>query len=212
VLGLLNLIKLESNEEQKNNFLGLAEKSINKLDTFISDLTHFSRNTRLEIANEPIDFNHIIAECIENLRFMERADRVDARVNIDIEGQFYSDPQRLSIVFQNLISNAIKYQRSDVESYVHITIKGTTTEGVIVVEDNGKGIHEEYLSKIFDMFFRASEESYGSGLGLYITRQVVEKLNGKISVDSTINQGTRFEIRLPNHEPVVLEAEEKEES
>ena len=212
VLGLLNLIKLEANEDQKNNFLGLAEKSINKLDTFISDLTHFSRNTRLEIANEPIDFNHIIAECIENLRFMERADRVEAHVHIEIEGQFYSDPQRLSIVFQNLISNAIKYQRNDVESFVQLTIKATATEGMIVVEDNGKGIHEEYLHKIFDMFFRASEESYGSGLGLYITRQVVEKLNGRIAVESTINVGTRFEIKLPNLEPVALEMEEKEES
>ena len=64
--------------------------------------------------------------------------------------------------------------------------------------DNGKGISKEYLDKIFEMFFRASEDSYGSGLGLYITRQVVEKLHGKISVESVFNEGTTFHVVLPH--------------
>jgi signal transduction histidine kinase len=67
-----------------------------------------------------------------------------------------------------------------------------------VYTDNGKGIESAYLDKIFDMFFRASADSYGSGLGLYITRQVVKKLNGTIRVQSEPGQGTEFVITLPN--------------
>jgi len=198
VLGLLNLIKLESSEDQKSVYVNLAEKSINKLDSFILDLTNFSRNTRLEIQKEKIDFKAVIAECIENLKYMENAEKVQSIITIDCEEPYLSDPGRMAILFQNLISNAIKYQRSYVESFVKIEIYVNEIGVTIEVSDNGKGISQEYLSKIFEMFFRASEDSYGSGLGLYITKQVVEKLQGKIVVESIFNEGTSFKIWLPH--------------
>jgi PAS domain S-box-containing protein len=198
VLGLVNLIKVEKDEKQRSTYLGLAEKSINKLDTFISDLTHFSRNTRLEVVTSEIDFAALLAECLENLRYMEKADRVKPIFEIETAGPFYSDPQRIAIIFQNLVSNAIKYQRGDVESFVRVAIETDEKGGKIIIEDNGKGIHQEYLSRIFEMFFRASEDSYGSGLGLYITAQVIEKLGGTIQVSSVYGEGTRFVITLPN--------------
>lgn len=199
VLGLLNLIRLEPADEQKNAYVNLAEKSINKLDSFILDLTNFSRNTRLEIKAEPIDFEALISECLENLRYMEHADRVKAIIDIRQEEPFLSDPGRMAILFQNLISNAIKYQKTNIDdAYVKIEIEINQNGALIQISDNGRGISKEYLDKIFEMFFRASEDSYGSGLGLYITKQVVEKLNGKIKVESTFNEGTTFTIRLPH--------------
>ena len=198
VLGLLNLIKIESDDAQKMTYIGLAEKSINKLDSFILDLTNFSRNTRLEIKKEPIDFESVIAECIENLKYMENADHVKSIVQIHQSEPYLSDFGRMVILFQNLISNAIKYQRPYIDSYVKVKIDVSPSGVDIEVEDNGKGISKEYLDKIFEMFFRASEDSYGSGLGLYITKQVVEKLLGKITVESVFNEGTRFKIWLPH--------------
>jgi PAS domain S-box-containing protein len=198
VLGLLNLIKMESNDEQKAVYAALAEKSINKLDSFILDLTNFSRNTRLEIQKERIDFEGIIAECIANLKYMENADRVKSILEFNTSEPYFSDPGRMSILFQNLLSNAIKYQRSYVESFVKVKIETNSFGVYIEVEDNGKGISREYLDKIFEMFFRASEDSYGSGLGLYITKQVVEKLQGKITVESVFNEGTTFKVWLPH--------------
>ena len=138
---------------------------------------------------------------------MENAGRL--KLVLDIRaGDFYSDPQRISILFQNLISNAIKYQRTELEEgsgYVKISaIEQTNPQGtgcLITVEDNGKGIRAEYLQKIFDMFFRASEESYGSGLGLYITRQVIDKLGGWVKVESVFGEGTTFRIFLPSLPP-----------
>jgi PAS domain S-box-containing protein len=198
VLGLVNLIKLESEENTRNTYLNLAEKSINKLDSFILDLTNFSRNTRLEIKKEKIDFEGLIAECSENLRYMENADRVRQILEIKQDEPYLSDPGRMAILFQNLISNAIKYQRPQADSFVKIKIEVSQFGAYIEVLDNGKGISAEYLGKIFEMFFRASEDSYGSGLGLYITKQVVEKLQGKIEVESVFNEGTTFKVWLPH--------------
>lgn len=198
VLGLLNLIRMEPKEDQKSAYVNLAEKSINKLDSFILDLTNFSRNTRLEVKQELIDFNGVIAECIDNLKYMENADRVRSIIEIDDSVSFLSDLGRMTILFQNLISNAIKYQRPGADSFVRIAITTNETGARITVADNGKGISKEYLDKIFEMFFRASEDSYGSGLGLYITRQVVEKLHGKITVESVFNEGTTFHVFLPH--------------
>lgn len=198
VLGLLNLIKMETNDDQKAFYAALAEKSINKLDSFILDLTNFSRNTRLEIQKEIIDFEGIIAECIANLKYMENADQVRSIIEINQQVPYFSDPGRMSILFQNLLSNAIKYQRPYIDSFVKVKIDVTELGVAIEVADNGKGISKEYLEKIFEMFFRASEDSYGSGLGLYITRQVVEKLSGKITVNSVFDEGTVFNVWLPH--------------
>ena len=198
VLGLLNLIKIETNEDQKSVYVNLAEKSINKLDSFILDLTNFSRNTRLEIKKEKIDFEAVIAESIENLKYMENADNVKSIIEISENEPYLSDPGRMAILFQNLISNAIKYQRPYIDSFVKIKIIVNESGAAIEVSDNGKGISSEYLNKIFEMFFRASEDSYGSGLGLYITKQVVEKLQGKIEVESQFNEGTTFKVWLPH--------------
>jgi len=201
VLGLISLMKFEENEEQRNYYLTLAEKSIDKLDHFIIDLTDFSRNNRTEVNSEKIDFNAIIADCIDNLKYMEKAEEIDIRKNFKINVPFYSDAKRISIIFQNLLSNAIKYQNhKSVKPFVEISVTTYSESAEIFITDNGRGIREEYLTKIFNMFFRASQDSYGSGLGLYITKQVVEKLNGKIEVFSQFGKGTTFRLILPNLE------------
>ncbi|HEY8402806.1 MAG TPA: PAS domain S-box protein [Cytophagaceae bacterium] len=199
VLGLINLVKTESDVAQRDYYLHLVDKSVNKLDTFISDLTNFSRNSRLDITIELINFSAILDDCIENLKYMEYANIIEIQREFDERYPFYSDSRRISIILQNLISNSIKYLNPRAEhSYVKIKIRTGQKHAEIVVEDNGKGIREEYLSKIFNMFFRASQDSYGSGLGLYITKQVVEKLKGSISVKSKFGQGTTFTVKLKN--------------
>jgi len=198
-LGLSALVKTEEDPLQRSNFLELIDKSVNKLDTFISDLTNFSRNSRLEVTVQKIDFASDIQDCMENLRYMEGADSIEVIQEISQKTDFHSDNTRILIILQNLLSNSIKYKNPKVKrSYVKIKITISPEEAEIIVEDNGKGIKEEYLDKIFNMFFRASQESYGSGLGLYITKQVVEKLNGSVSVSSVLGSCTIFSIKLPN--------------
>lgn len=199
VLGLINLVRLENEPQQQSHYLDLIEKSVNRLDNFINDLTHFSRNSRVSIEQKKIDFNAILDESVENLRYMENADRVKLHVDILQDCDFFSDPPRISIILHNLISNAVKYQRTSIDdSFVSVDIRISEQNATITVTDNGTGIEDEYLPRIFDMFFRASAKSYGSGLGLYITKQVVEKLSGSLHVESKLNVGTTFVITLPN--------------
>lgn len=199
ILGLLNLLEIDNDEANRMNYVSLARTSINKLDTFIADLTHYSRNSRTEIVPEPINFVQIIEDCVENLKYMERADRIKVYTDIYGNSAFYSDPNRLSIVLLNLISNAIKYQDLEkTDPHLKIRVSSGARNAQILIEDNGRGIKPEYISRIFDMFYRASEESYGSGLGLYITKQVIEKLGGTIAVNSTFGWGTTFAITIPN--------------
>jgi signal transduction histidine kinase len=113
--------------------------------------------------------------------------------------EFFSDPGRINILFMNLISNSIKYQSPDLTNpFVKIEIIVEGNQAEIVISDNSIGIEEEFHAKIFEMFFRASESSFGSGLGLYIVKQVVDKLQGTIKIDSKPGKGSIFKAVLPS--------------
>jgi signal transduction histidine kinase len=126
---------------------------------------------------------------------------VDKRLEILSEQkQLVSDKNRLEAIVKNLISNAINYSDPYKEtSYVELSASISDSEAIIKISDNGIGIVEENLPKIFDMFFRESSDGDGSGLGLFIVAEAVEKIGGKINVDSRHGEGTTFEIVIPNH-------------
>jgi signal transduction histidine kinase len=156
------------------------------------------------VQRSTIDFDALIGECFDELRYMEGADRLTLRVNVVNQVPFHSDAFRLRIVFKNLISNAIKYmnlRRPDNFIWFSIATDGNALR--LRVQDNGIGIDQAYVDRIFGMFFRATERSEGSGLGLYIVKQTVERLGGTISLQSTLDEGTQFSIFLPNSPPAV---------
>ena len=199
VMGLIKLAKIESKDERQHQYLDMMNKSVISLDQFIKDLTQFSRNSRMEIQAKEIVFEEIINESLDNLKFMEHVDQVEIRKNIQVDGKFYSDLTRLSTVFNNLISNAYKYHRFENNNpYISIRILANRQRAIIDVEDNGQGIDPLHVSRVFEMFYRASESSYGSGLGLYIVKNAIHKLNGSIHVESIVNQGSKFIVVIPN--------------
>jgi signal transduction histidine kinase len=123
---------------------------------------------------------------------------------VEVSGiDFYSDPWRIEEIFRNLVSNAIKYRKMDTSKHL-IKIKVETTDATarIIFTDYGIGISQTDQSKIFDMFYRASARSIGSGLGLYIVRNAVEKLGGRVGVESIPDQYTTFKIELFNYKTI----------
>jgi PAS domain S-box-containing protein len=200
ILGLVSLTRIEPSIEERENYLTMIEKSAKKLDSFISDLTNLSRNSRLEMTVEEIDFEELLAETLENHQFMKNADQVSITSNIiKNEHTFHSNYSRLGIIFQNMVSNAIKYQNPDIDhSFLKIDIELTEKGATLTFTDNGRGIEDKFIGQIFDMFFRATQKSYGSGLGLYITKQAIRKIKGRVYVSSQVGQGTSFKILLPN--------------
>jgi signal transduction histidine kinase len=113
--------------------------------------------------------------------------------------EFYSDSFRLSVILDNLISNAVKYQKqTELNPVVKIRVAVTTQKAAIEIEDNGIGILEQHLNNIFKMFFRSSNNVTGLGIGLHIVKEALTRLGGDITVTSSYGVGTIFKITVPN--------------
>ncbi|MDO1444868.1 PAS domain S-box protein [Rhodocytophaga aerolata] len=197
ILGLINISRLEQEEATRKNYMDLIENRVHKLDNFIHSMLEYSRNARTTTAQEKINFHTLLQECLAELTYMRNFGQLT--VSMEVHGDnFYSDRFRLKIIFTNLISNAIKYQDFAKEKhYLKIRISITPEQATFEFTDNGTGIEPQFQEKIFQMFFRGSEHSDGSGLGLYIVKQTVDILQGKIRVNSQVGQGTCFTVTLP---------------
>jgi PAS domain S-box-containing protein len=198
ILGLVNLARLPGNTDNPNDYIDIIGEKVEHLDHFIGDVLSHSKNLKMEVTTSKVDFAQIIDRTFNELSYLEGAKEMARKVKI--EGvDFYSDPWRISEILRNLISNAIKYRKltiSDPEISVKIFVDNLRAE--ISFVDNGIGIDEHNLARIFEMFYRATEQSDGSGIGLYIVKNAVDKLGGQMNVASQLHQGTRFYIVLPN--------------
>lgn len=208
ILGLVNLSKLPGNTDDLHEYIRIIGEKVADLDHFISDVLSHSKNLKLEVKIDQIDFKNILSRTITDLNYLDGAADVQFDISIQ-QGEFYSDPWRIGEIFRNLVSNAIKYRQTDSgQPQVHVEISSADGEGVrIVFADNGIGISEENLGRIFEMFYRATEQSDGSGIGLYIVKNAVEKLNGIIDVVSKPGAGTTFIIQLPDQRAQLKQAE-----
>lgn len=199
VLGLLDLAQNETNSLAIHQYHEMMKTSVCKLDETLKEILEYSRNARQGLLINEIDFQKIINDNFERMQFMPGYERIQKDIFIEGEGRFYSDQYRLSVILNNLISNAIKYSDPQKEtSFIHITIKLGPEKISLVFKDNGIGIENNHIQKVFNMFFRATEKNEGAGLGLYIVKEAVEKLGGKIELESQVGKGTIFKIELPN--------------
>lgn len=198
-LGLIELSKIENEIEQLRYYDGLKEMCLKRLDSFIFDILNYLKNNRLQVNVEKLNIEEEIQFAIDMNR--NSNEKMEICLEIQENVSYYSDRNRLRIIFNNLISNAIRYSNTK-DDNASIKIKATYDDldkaYVVKIEDNGIGIDEEYLPKIFDMFFKTDDKGKGSGLGLYITKEAVLKLNGSISVESEKGVGTTFKLVLPN--------------
>lgn len=200
VLGLINIIKDENDLSKIREYLTFVEKRVSDLDRFTRSMLSYGKEQRSEVRLQIIDFEQIINTCWLDLQYLPTYARLKKNFHIDKKClSFYSDPFRLSIVLSNILSNAVKYQNLNREdSYVSVDIVQDDDYATVVIQDNGIGVEQAYIDKVFDMFFRATEKSEGSGLGMYIVQQTVERLDGEIKFESKVGEGTTITIRIPN--------------
>jgi PAS domain S-box-containing protein len=201
MLGLINIAKenIEPDNVALKELFKMLDKSAAKLDDFIEDILHYSRNTRMEVETEVINFENTIQEAIDNTKFIDNNNKPNINIKLDIEEKFISDNKRIAVVLNNILSNSMKYQDTTKDNhFINISVKTDTEKAVIVIEDNGIGIDQDNKEKVFEMFYRATSLSSGTGLGLYIVKETLEKINGKINMESKFNIGTKFTIEIPN--------------
>lgn len=197
VLGLINLAQKDSSKMMIMQYLQMIKDSAVQQDKFIKKILDQSRNARLEIKKEEIQFEKIIDETFHQLKYIDIGENVTRNVNISQDKPFYSDSWRLKVIFNNLLSNSIRYKNGAPPNIdIDVNIKDGAAN--IDISDNGKGISKKHLRHVFKMFYRATDENAGSGLGLYIVKETVEKLNGEIKLTSHEGEGTKVNLVLPN--------------
>ncbi|MGQ7944287.1 sensor histidine kinase [Flavobacterium sp. WC2509] len=195
--GLIGIAKSEDDSEQINYCLDLMNQSLDKQDQFISDIIDYSKNKRSQILLGPVNLRKLLDDAVNQHNYMTNADKIIITKDLSID-EIQSDGLRLKIILNNLLSNAIKYvDESKDEMRIAVRAYNSGLFHVIEIEDNGIGIPEEYKANIFDMFF-VIDSNKGSGLGLYIVKETLDKLNGSISVFSQSNIGTKFTVKIPN--------------
>lgn len=196
--GLVQIAKEENNLEQIKYYFDLMDQSITRQDQFIIDIIDYSRNKRVEKSLELVNLPKLVDHIIQQYNYNDIAKTIKIVKNIEVK-EIYSDAMRLKIIFNNLISNAIKYGDPEKEEKkIEINVFKEKNSCKIVIKDNGIGISEEILPRIFEMFF-GTNHNIGSGLGLYITMEAIKVLNGTIKASSKIKEGTIFTIILPNY-------------
>ncbi|MBA3901261.1 MAG: PAS domain-containing sensor histidine kinase [Bacteroidetes bacterium] len=199
IMGMTYMGKDLTEQMFKNEIFDKIYNSAKRLDTYITNVLDYSRNTRLTIEKNEFNFNELIDNAKNTYNFLPGNDKINFKVDVKAGIPFYSDKRRLETIFNNLISNAIKY--SDLKKpnpCITISVTVSKEEATIIVHDNGIGIKQEYLEKIFEIFYKASEYTHGSGLGLYIVKEIIKRLNGQIKANSEPGEGTSFVFKIPN--------------
>jgi signal transduction histidine kinase len=197
VLGLINLAKKDNDLNMKDMYLDMIHNSAKQQDHFIREILDQSRNSRLEVKREEIFFQPIIEETFNQLKFATATGQtVEKIIHIKQEQPFYSDRWRLKVILNNIISNAIRY-RNGRDPVIRVDVEVNNMGAQLLIEDNGKGIAQEHLGNVCKMFYRATDDGAGSGLGLYIVKETIDKLKGSINIDSEIGKGTLVKLRIP---------------
>lgn len=202
LLGLVDIMKKEESESEKLVNLNMMENSITRLDDFIGEIIQYSQNKHLDVKIEKINFSTLIDWSLEDLWYLKNTSGINVVKEINNKEPFFSDKRRVTVLLNNFISNAIKYHDLEKRSpSIWINVIINSKEASIIIKDNGMGIDKESQTKIYNMFYRATAKVMGSGIGLFIVQEILEKLRGSVSLESELNMGSTFTIKLPNMAP-----------
>jgi signal transduction histidine kinase len=201
IKGIVSLIMHSSEiDEKTQKYLEMVDGSATRLDGTIQQILEYSRNSRLDLAHETFDVVAMVQQSYNDLRFSAEG-QMELLLDIQTDPFVVSDKSRLGVLLKNIIGNSIKYRRKDIDSFVQFSLARKDGKLIMKVTDNGEGINAQHLDKIFSMFYRGTTSSIGTGLGLYICKEIVNKLNGDLLVESTPGQGTTMTITLPEIAP-----------
>ena len=197
IKGIITYI-LKSNDlsAEITNFLNMALTSASRLDGTIQEILEYSRNSRTNVVADEFDIVELAQSFYDDLKF---SIDVPIELILDIEGssKIISDKSRVSVLLKNILANSIKYRRKNTNSWIKVKFRRINDFVEITISDNGEGIAPKHIEHVFNMFYRATTSSVGTGLGLYICKEIANKLGGELSIESTLGEGTTLFITLP---------------
>ncbi len=201
ISGVSKLAKMETKDPEILEYFDMIDSATLRLDDFIYKMLDFYRSTKIENKVTEIDFSDIVNSQMDTYREKWDLEKIELNVNIDQAEPFYSDDAKIRVILNNLFSNAYQFQKEGSGSkFINLTIVVKNKLAVITIEDNGIGIEEKHHPIIFNLFQRATQKNVGSGLGLYMVKESVTQMGGKIQLTSQIDHGAIFMVSLPSLE------------
>ncbi|MHB9155126.1 MAG: PAS domain-containing sensor histidine kinase [Endomicrobiales bacterium] len=184
-------------DQKGKEYLGFIVDGATRMQRLIQDLLAYSRIGRLDTGRSRVDCNEVVDGVIRNLT--ETIRETGARVTRDPLPSLIANETSFARLFQNLISNAIKFRKKDVPPRAHVGARKKGGEWLFSVSDNGIGIEPTYFSKLFVIFQRlhSRQEYPGTGMGLAISKKIVETYGGRIWVESETGKGSTFYFTIP---------------
>ncbi|MBI1769739.1 MAG: HAMP domain-containing histidine kinase [Bacteroidetes bacterium] len=201
IQGLVNLVSKEENTEVKdsNHMLELIQKTADQMEHVLIELEEFLENSKTDLKVDEVDVSEIISE-LQN-RFHEDLEErsIECSFQVSKNTKLVTDKTRLTTILSHILSNAINYyDPGKVKRRIWIDVRIFSSSYEVSIKDNGIGIASTCVSKIFHPFYKGTEKSKGAGIGLYVVKEVIEKMKGLISVQTRLNAGTDFLVWLPN--------------
>ena len=197
VMGIVNLARMENSDPLNGKYFTMIETSVKRLDRTLLDLIELARTRKGTSKLSHINVMAMVQEILHSLRHLPDFGSINFEVKIDHLLELKADKVLVLSVFQNIIHNAINYCNQD-SPYVRIKVEKSEKGASLEVSDNGQGIPEAIRDKVFEMFYRGHPDSTGSGLGLFIVKNALEKMKGSINFVSEVGKGTTFTVLIPN--------------
>ncbi|HSV36236.1 MAG TPA: ATP-binding protein [Ramlibacter sp.] len=186
-----------------NRYLAKIERNVQIMGTLINDLLHFAKTSRAGMNLRQVELSRLVQDCLRE--FGDEIRRRNVTVSIDTLPSCHADPALVTQVLLNLIGNALKYTRKHAQPVIEIGSRMVNEERVIFVRDNGAGFDMKEAQGLFTPFFRlhSATEFEGSGFGLALVKQIIERHGGRVWADAQPGQGASFLFTLPTH-PVAV--------
>jgi len=199
IQGFANLLIMKHGDklnETAVHYIDIIISGVKDLNMLVTDLLALSRAKRTKWKVKNVNLSDVIKSSLKSLHAI--VTEKEAKVSIPKELPTVSyDPTQLNEVFTNLLVNAIKYSKPNQKPNIEIEWGENKNENIISVKDNGKGIEEKYLDRIFEPFERIAQDQKGTGIGLSIVKNIVERHGGRIWVESKFGEGSTFYFTIP---------------
>jgi signal transduction histidine kinase/Flp pilus assembly protein TadD len=201
LIGICNVALLDCQDLKAKEYFNLLLDTSIHLNDLFDRLKSVSEISNIDIQRNPvpINFTKILNKTKGRLKKIESFHSIRFIENIDESIDYTSDEFLIETIFYGLLENAVKFQKDSVEvdKFVKVNVERKGTKIAISFIDNGIGIHENQIDYLFQMFSAAAREKKNVGLGLYIVKQAVERLYGKIGISKSKSGYTRFRVSIP---------------
>jgi PAS domain S-box-containing protein len=198
--GFIELLKtkiFETAEDSVKRYLNIISQASKKLSCLIDELLEYSRNGRTKLVHKEVDLNLLVKEVITELKPQMENRKINWQ--IDPLPKIQADYNLIKLVYQNLISNAIKFSMHKEEAVVFLTAKEEAKKYILSIKDNGAGFDMAFSERLFGVFQRLhrQDEFEGTGIGLANARRIVQMHNGDIWAEGKVNEGAEFSFTIP---------------